>query len=308
VSALRLRTPAKLNLVLRVVGRRADGYHLLETLFHAIDLQDELRAERAPALSLQVTAADARDLVPAGDDNLVVRAARAFSAQAGLAPGFRLALHKRIPNGAGLGGGSSDAAATLRLCNELCGRPLADPALHALARGLGADVAFFLAGGSQWGHGIGDELTPAPAIAEGCFVLLVPPFGCATAAVYKNLERDWNALPAIARVPDVRDRLHEDSVLRFRFENDLESAAEQVRPELRQIKGRARAMLAGAGVAGTGPVCMTGSGSTLFVPVGAASAAPVADALAPLQALGVRVLVTRSLPDLPAPVAVEQCG
>jgi 4-diphosphocytidyl-2-C-methyl-D-erythritol kinase len=305
LSALRLLAPAKLNLVLRVLGRRDDGYHRIETLFHAIDLCDELRAAPADVTSLVVSADDPRDAVPADDDNLVLRAARAFAPRAGPAPaprpGFRFALRKRIPNGAGLGGGSSDAAAALRLCNELWGRPLDAAALHAVASRLGADVAFFLRGGSQWGRGIGDELSPAPDVPARHFLLLVPPFACATDAVYENFTANWNAPLRTASIPVARDRHLEDSALPDRFENDLEAAAERVRPELRQLRSRARGL--GAGVRGAElPLHMTGSGSALFVPAAdAGEVAVLVAALAPLRDDGVRLVASRTLARLPEP-------
>src|SRR5258708_5565563 len=123
--ALFLHARAKLNLGLRITGRRQDGYHLLETLYHAIELADQLWAERtASGVTLQLLADDPRAAVGAGADNLVVRVAERFRQRIPAAGGFRFLLHKAIPAAAGLGGGSSDAAAALRLCNALCGEVL----------------------------------------------------------------------------------------------------------------------------------------------------------------------------------------
>ncbi len=287
-DGLWLPARAKLNLVLRVVGRRADGYHLLETLFHAIELHDDLwLARSAGGLTLAVTADDARDAVPPGADNLVVRALQRLGEAVGGAPGFRAHLHKRIPHGAGLGGGSSDAAAALRLGNELLGRPLDAGRLAEVAGGVGADVPFFLRGGSQWGRGIGDELTPA-SVPPRHFVLLVPPFGCPTAAVYKNHAAHWQrAAPqdSVARVtgPEIRD-----SAVHAGFCNDLEAAAERVRPELAALRRQIER-------AGFPDVRMTGSGSTLFLAFAAAAeAASCAAVLGAAVPVGVRVLTTRS--------------
>jgi 4-diphosphocytidyl-2-C-methyl-D-erythritol kinase len=287
LDALSLPARAKLNLVLRTVGRRDDGYHLLETLFHELDLHDTLVARRAArGIGLSVTADDARDLVAAGADNLVVRAAAAFTARAAVADGFEFRLHKRIPNGAGLGGGSSDAVAALRLCNELCGAPLDRDALRELARGLGADCAFFLEGGSQWGRGVGDELQAVVAMPRRWFLLVVPPFSCPTAAVYKKHAELWRDGGPIARLVRRSDRTIEDSDLR-RFENDLERAAELIRPALADLR---------ATVAHDYPsVRMTGSGSCLFVAFEQQDAVLAARAnLATLTAGGNRLLVARS--------------
>jgi 4-diphosphocytidyl-2-C-methyl-D-erythritol kinase len=308
VNALRLLAPAKLNLVLEVVGRREDGLHRIQTLFHAIDLCDVLAAEPAAEASLVVTAGDPRDAVPADEDNLVLRAARAFAARAAAAgrraPALRFALHKRIPHGSGLGGGSSDAAAALRLCNELAGRPFAGSDLHALAVGLGADVAYFLRGGSQWGRGIGDELTPAQDVPARHFLLVVPPYGCATRAVYENFAANWNAALRSASIPSARDRHQEDSALRDGFANDLETAAERVRPELRGLRIRAGGL--GAGVRPGFALHMTGSGSALFAAAADADeVAALAAALAPLGDEGVRLVAARTLARLPEPVPAD---
>jgi 4-diphosphocytidyl-2-C-methyl-D-erythritol kinase len=290
---------AKLNLVLRVVGRRADGYHLLETLFHALALHDDLWLARADGGDVALhSSADAPELaVPAGADNLVVRALRALQLAVGDgAPGFRAHLHKRIPHGGGLGGGSSDAAAALRLGNALLARPLADDRLGALASSLGADVRFFLSGGSQWGRGIGDELEVAN-VPPMHFVLVVPPFACPTAEVYRNHAALWNGGPPQGSVPAVTVPLPRDSAVRIGLANDLEPAAERVRPALRELRRRVADL-------GFPAVRMTGSGSTLFVACDSeADARRCADRLAPLAAAPaagsaagppVRLVVTRS--------------
>lgn len=308
MTTLRLLAPAKLNLVLKVIGRRADGYHLLDTLFHAIDLGDELTAQRregadaphAPGAArheLAIAHTGERTALPVADDNLVLRAARAFAAATGRGVTFRFFLHKRIPHGGGLGGGSSDAAAALRLCNELCGRPLDGAALHAIARGLGADVPFFLALGSQRGRGIGDELTPVE-VPPRHFVLVVPPFDCPTAAVYKNLSVHWNASFDAASIRAPEGTHHKDQALSARYENDLEDAATAVRPQLATLRARAREL-------GAPSLHLTGSGSTCFVPAdSAAHAEQIEHRLRPLRADGTALLRTRSLAGVPAPVAV----
>ena len=296
-AALWLPARAKLNLVLRITGRRADGYHLLETLFHALELHDDLVLERAATgIELQVTADDARLQVGAGPDNLVVRALQRFLAAVG-GGGFRARLHKRIPHGGGLGGGSSDAAAALRLANALYGEPLSPEQLAQLGVALGADVPFFLRGGSQWGRGIGDELTPA-SVPPSHFVLLLPPFGCPTAEVYKTHAALWQGRQPPATVSAITVPDTGNAALRIAFHNDLEPAAERVRPELAEL----RRTVVGLGVA---DVRMTGSGSTLFLAApDAAAAAELQARLQSLGALGVRSLRTCSgplLPDQPRP-------
>lgn len=283
-----LEARAKLNLGLRVVGRRADGYHLLDTLFHTVALHDDLRLRLAERdCQLEVTADDPAALVPAGPDNLVVRALSRLAAAVGYRGGFVAHLHKRIPHGGGLGGGSSDAAAALRLANELLARPLDEGRLAAVAVGLGADVPFFLRGGSQRGRGIGDALEPV-AVAPLHFVLVVPPFGCPTADVYKSFATLWKSGAAADTVGTIEVPDTTEALLRTGFPNDLQLAAERVRPELGALRLRV-GQLAGM------PVAMTGSGSTLFVPCASERAAELCvQNLTPLRSAGVRLVLTRS--------------
>jgi 4-diphosphocytidyl-2-C-methyl-D-erythritol kinase len=295
--ALRLPARAKLNLCLRVCGRRADGYHLLETLFHALELHDDLVVARAgDGVELAVTADTPGLAVAPGPENLVCRALQAFAERIPGA-GFRARLHKRIPHGGGLGGGSSDAAAALRLANALCGEPLPAAELAAMAARLGADCAFFLRGGTQWGRGVGDELTPTHVAARH-FVLVCPPFGCDTAAVYKTHAAMWRGTEHADTVRGIPAVDEPEAVLHHGFRNDLWAAATRVQPALASLRQRVEA-LAGCAAA------MTGSGSTLFVPFSVAAAATrCARDLAPLAEDGVRLLVTRSGPsvvDVPTP-------
>ncbi len=279
---------AKVNLVLRIVGRRPDGYHLLVTLFHALELHDDLwLAPAADGVRLRVTADRPELAVDPGPDNLVVRAITRFVAATGRRGGFDVHLHKRIPHGAGLGGGSSDAAAALRLANAACGDPLDLSALGKVAVALGADVPFFLRGGSQWGRGIGDELEPANVPARH-FVLVVPPFGCPTADVYKNHAASWNAAAADGTVRDPTGRLTTDSALGYVFCNDLERAAERVRPALAALRRRIADL-------GHPQVAMTGSGSTLFLAFDTeGEARRCEDRLREIADEGSRLLRTRS--------------
>lgn len=299
---LHLPAPAKLNLVLRVLGRRPDGYHELSTLFHAIDLCDELWAEPAAESTLTVLAGGPRTDVDTGPANLVLQAVRAFQAAARAGRGLRIVLHKRIPMGAGLGGGSSDAAATLRLCQHLLGTPLPPERLREVGRGLGADVPFFLAGGSRWGRGVGDLLSPAPGVPARHFLLLIPPFECPTAAVYGMWRSELNRAENAASIPGVRNFLDEDSGNPGRYVNDLEHAAESVRPELAGLRVRVARE-------GFPSVRMTGSGSTLFLAFDHGDeCASAAERLRFLDAEGVALCRTRSLGALPEPTTAPWPG
>ncbi len=193
VSALAVTAPAKLNLHLQVLGRRADGFHEVRTLLQSIDLADELVAEPARAGLLELVVEPA-GLVGAGQDNLVLRAARSLQEAVGVTPGARLTLRKRIPVGGGLGGGSADAAAALLLLDRLWGLALSPAQLLSLAAGLGSDVPFFLLGGLALGVGRGEELYPLPDLPALGVVVLAPPVEVATAEVYARLAArlTWN--------------------------------------------------------------------------------------------------------------------
>lgn len=289
----RRRAHAKVNLVLRVLGRRRDGYHDLWTVFHELELHDDVELLDSDAVSgrveLEVVPATAAGMpVAAGEDNLVVRAARAFFGRLGRPPCARLRLVKRIPAGAGLGGGSSDAAATLRLLNARHGRPLDAGALHALACELGSDVPFFLRGGTQIGEGRGERLRVVSQAPRLHFVLVLPPFGVSTAAVYKNHRPRLTHGKGPSSISPVKILADKGLAFVAGLENDLEETAMRLCPELAELRDR----IVGLGFRG---VRMSGSGSTLFLAFAdSASADRARDALASLRGAGVELLRTRS--------------
>jgi len=180
--------PAKLNLMLRVVGRRADGYHLLQTVIRFIDYGDTLtfRVREDGAISRANPVAG----VPENED-LTLRAARSLRAACGTRLGADIALHKRLPVGGGLGGGSSDAATVLIALNELWGARLPQVRLLALALDLGADVPVFVGGENALAEGIGERLTPL-AVPADWYLVLVPPVAVPTARIFgdRDLKRD----------------------------------------------------------------------------------------------------------------------
>jgi len=185
---LRLQAHAKLNLGLRVLGLRPDGFHELHTHMHTIDLADELRFERSAGGTVLETSPE---LDVSDEDNLVTRAIRLFRRKTKIDQGIRCLLSKHIPPGTGLGGGSSDAAATLVALNQLFKTGLSQATLTRWAAQLGADVPFFIKGGYACAKGSGQRLTPldSPFLAHH-FVLLVPPLAAATPEVYGA----WDAL------------------------------------------------------------------------------------------------------------------
>lgn len=181
--------PAKLNLMLRVVGRRADGYHLLQTVFQFIDLADSLSFDvRHDGAVRRVTE------VPgvAEDDDLVVRAARLLQAEAGCAQGVDIQLRKCIPMGGGLGGGSSNAATTLVALNHLWGCGLSAGRLAALGLQLGADVPVFVHGRAAWAEGVGEQLSDVQP-AEPHYLLLAPAVHVDTGKVFQDPDLTRNS-------------------------------------------------------------------------------------------------------------------
>lgn len=240
--------PAKLNLFLHVTGRRADGYHTLQTLFQFLDYGDELRVE----ITSDGAIACAAPLAGVSEDaDLTLRAARALRAASGTDKGARIALAKRLPVGGGLGGGSSDAASTLLALNELWGLhwPLAE--LGRLGLGLGADVPVFIHGRAAWAEGVGEVLTPADP-AESWYVVLIPPVSVPTARVFAALELT-GLTPAIT----IRD-FHAG-----RTRNDLEPVVRRLYPEVDKTLVWLRRF---------GDARMSGSGGCVFLPVANAEA------------------------------------
>jgi 4-diphosphocytidyl-2-C-methyl-D-erythritol kinase len=238
--------PAKVNLYLRVVGRRPDGYHELVTVMQPLTLADELTVSLCGKdIRLECDAPE----LSCGAENLVWRAAEQFQDESGQKLGMLLNLRKRIPMAAGLGGGSSDAAGTLLALNDLTGRPLTQARLHHLAGLLGADVPFFLAREPAVGRGIGTQLSPM-ALPPYWYVLLNPGVPLSTRWVYENL--DLAGLPG-APTMETWDPEHPESWVR----NDLGAVAVKRFPELTALLDDLRD--AGAWTQG-----ISGSGPTLF--------------------------------------------
>jgi 4-diphosphocytidyl-2-C-methyl-D-erythritol kinase len=182
-----LPAPAKLNLFLHVVGRRPDGYHLLQSVFRLIDWCDTLHIERRTDGRIS-----REDLGPAlPEDDLCTRAARALQAASGTTQGAHIAIDKQVPWGAGLGGGSSDAATTLIALNRLWGLDWPRARLLELGLALGADVPFFIGGHDAWVEGIGEQLTPI-TLPPTTYAVLKPPVAVPTAAIFSSplLTRD----------------------------------------------------------------------------------------------------------------------
>lgn len=175
---------AKINLFLDITGKLSDGYHLLETIMQSVDLSDILSIELAD----EITVSSSDPEIPEDEDNICYKAAELFYMLLGQKGGADIYIDKRIPHGAGLGGGSADAAATLRGLNRLHGKPFDDNALLKLAAKTGADVPFCLVGGTKLCRGIGDVMTDEEPYPERDFLIVKPNFNCDTKAAYESYD------------------------------------------------------------------------------------------------------------------------
>jgi 4-diphosphocytidyl-2-C-methyl-D-erythritol kinase len=254
-GALVVAAPAKLNLFLEVVAKRADGYHDLESLMVGIDLFDTLELHTTTSGEVELVCEPAG--LSTGPDNLVHKAATALKAHTGRADlGAHVRLTKRVPMQAGLGGGSSDAAAALAGLNEIWKLGLTREALHAMAASVGSDVAFFHSLPAAWCTGRGEVTAPELAPANGFeFVLVSPVVGLATAGVFKRLTVPTSPVSGNA----VREAFRggDPEALGRALFNRLEAPAEELAPAV----GRMRQRLAALGPCGAR---MSGSGSSVF--------------------------------------------
>lgn len=203
MSSLTLSAPAKLNLNLRIVRRREDGFHELATRMVPLALADELEFSTdpgAPQNSIQLTCSD--PTVPTGEENLVTRAIRGLQESSGPFPGLRVHLTKRVPHGAGLGGGSSDAATALTGVCRLLGLDVPRPELERIAAGIGSDIPFFLHRCVCDCTGRGEIITPVPALPawNPVVILIKPPFGVPTPWAYRQW-RDAIVVPGHPHEP-----------------------------------------------------------------------------------------------------------
>jgi len=248
-----LRASAKVNLVLEVLGKRPDGYHELSTVMQAVDLFDRLTVEAAATITLETS----EPALPTDDRNLVVRAARLLQEAAGIKAGARIVLDKRIPLAAGLGGGSSDAAATLLGLNRLWGLRWRRERLVELAVKLGMDVPFFLGRGRALGTSRGEVLSALPGVGGYALVLVHPGIGLSTQEVYGRVPPGWRAESDGTK--RMLDALKKRNVVRVAgaLTNHLEHWVEPAMP----VIGRMKAALFAAGALGA---AMSGSGPTVF--------------------------------------------
>lgn len=247
---MRRLAPAKVNLFLHILAKRPDGYHDLASVMQQISLFDELDFKLCPGgITLSCPGTD----LPVGKENLVYRAAAALFDYAGYSGGVEITLTKNIPSGAGLGGGSSDAATTLMALDELCSLNVSREQLMKIGASLGADVPFFMVAPSAYATGTGTVLKPISYVPRLNLVLIKPHFSLSTKDVYQGLnlaltkKKNHYSIPRFYNMDDVVRLLH----------NDLEAVSFRMRPELADF----RQILMGEGALG---VLMSGSGPTMF--------------------------------------------
>lgn len=247
-SGMTVRSFAKINLGLEVLGRRPDGYHDIRTLFQSVSLCDTLAFRRLPEPEVRLSGDDPS--VPWDETNLVHKAARLVGRKTSATPGAAVEVRKRIPPGKGLGGGSANAAVTLWALNELWETGMDRQALQILGRELGADVPYFLEGGLCLGRGRGDELEPLPDLPETAVLIVLPSFPISTAEIYA---RRLPVLTSDAKPGRISQFLeNKDFEL---LENQLEETIFRFHPDLEGVKsflkkqGAAAAMVTGTGSA-----------------------------------------------------------
>jgi 4-diphosphocytidyl-2-C-methyl-D-erythritol kinase len=255
MQSMQIRAPAKINLSLQILGRRADGFHEIETFIAPISLYDEIEIEKK-GHSIDFQCDDPS--IPVGKGNLVVRAIEVFSAATGSSTGVSIRLRKRIPHGAGLGGGSSNAASTLLALNQLFDTKLPPEALAKMAESIGSDVAFFIFQSAALCRGRGEFVSPQK-VAEVLSVLLVKPqFGVPTASAYGR----WQESSEIPGIRYAAQDFHNHT-----FVNDLE------RPVFEKFIFLPRLKMWLLGQPEVKIALMSGSGSTVFAVLDSSAAA-----------------------------------
>lgn len=248
-------SPAKINLSLWIKGKRKDGYHELITVMHTINLYDVLHFLPSDKLELHI---EGNQALPLGSSNLIIKACKLFKEKTGINPKVKIKLEKNIPVGAGLGGGSSNAANTLKALNTLYGNPLSEKELFELAEHLGSDVPFFIKGGLAIAWGRGEKLKfYSPANFE--ILLVYPLFSCSTAEVYQKLppiERKISLEDAEKLVvsPLINGNWEQ---LKENIENDLEKSESNCVKQVLEIKKELESL-------GVEKSLMSGSGSSVF--------------------------------------------
>lgn len=253
---LLVRAPAKINLSLLIAGKRPDGFHEIETVMAKVDLYDELMFEKTdqPGIAL---ACDGKYKVSPDKDNFVYKAAEILYASANIKPAVKITVTKNIPIGAGLGGGSSDAAATLLGLNKFLNLELSDEKLHTLATSLGSDMNFFLGSPLAFCTGRGEKIEKIEKIFPFRAILLTPDVNVATKDVYINYKHDNDRYETLSKTLNGLIREKNVDLLASMCANMLASSCFDLHPDLADLKSRIEGL-------GLPNVVLSGSGSTMY--------------------------------------------
>jgi len=288
-ACVRVAAPAKVNLFLRILAKEESGYHQIETLYSAVDFCDEIVVHGTDqGVTIEVVGPS----VGPDEENLAYRAAEALLDAGGMTTGVHISLTKNIPVGAGLGGGSSDAGATLRAVNMLLGEPFSAPALLQIAGRLGSDVPFFASGaGGALAWGRGERLRPISDVPVLPVLLALPPLHISTAEAYESLSVPERGTPASSAL----DTLGWPEDLAALAVNDFEASVFERHPELGQIRHALQE-------AGALTARLSGSGAALFGLFNDRAAAERARGALSASWADVRFVVTETMTSQPEPI------
>lgn len=257
LARLTLFSPCKVNVFLRITKKREDGYHELASLFHVISLGDKIKFSLSPSKTKDSLSTNVSG-IPLDDRNLIIKALKLFRQKTGFDKYFWIHLDKKVPTGAGLGGGSSNAATALWAANQFSGGIATEKQLQEWSSEIGSDISFFFSSGAAYCTGRGEVVKdlPPPIPLDTPMVLIKPPEGCSTAEVYKRLRLDQTS-----KVDPLTllERISQEGISQDVCINDLESPAFEVLPTLRRLRQRVIAASRGQYDA----VFMSGSGSTI---------------------------------------------
>ena len=261
MKEIKVKAPAKINLYLAVFGKRKDGFHNVETVMQTVSFFDEIKLKERPS-GIKISSSHSQ--IPKGKSNLAYRAARLFFRRTGLKKGIFINLKKNIPVGAGLGGGSSDAAAVLRGMNKLWNLKLSREKLIEWAKELGSDVPFFIEGNTAWARGRGEKINALKGRKSFYFLLFPPGRPLSTAKVYQAFSPDKKIgrKKHMERIRQLTGALESGNLKRLKvfLYNGLEKTVFKIRPDI-------LAYCRSLSQAGLNPVKLCGSGSALFAPV-----------------------------------------
>ncbi|MEE8340816.1 MAG: 4-(cytidine 5'-diphospho)-2-C-methyl-D-erythritol kinase [Candidatus Neomarinimicrobiota bacterium] len=250
MNSIKLKAHAKVNIGLQVKYQRKDGYHNIHTIFQELELHDQILLKKKRDWSIKIN--DTK--IPTDRSNICIQAYMAVKKQFPKIVGISITLNKHIPSGAGLGGGSSDAAAVLKGLRELYDLPLDNSELSKIATKIGADIPFFILGGTQIGNGIGDVLSPINKPVKGFYLLVMPDIFISTAWAYKALKKH---LKLDIDRPNFANFLEGNSLSNTIFDNDFERIVIPTYPKIGKIKD-------GLLETGASYASLSGSGSTVF--------------------------------------------